>query len=164
MKTERNLNSFNVTDEDEEAVAAKLQEFVIPVREEPKVYQPIIFENELIEVKPIEKPVEELEERLIPPKPKRRKGKKDYFILQVSSSYYDSNLKKFIDFILGFCIIFLFYFLMYQPLLIFLIYMFGMVQAAWAFRAKRLFIVWGFIFGTIFSIFIALLIYAMNPI
>lgn len=159
MKSGKSEKDFIVTDEDEAMVTAKLQDFVLPNREEPKVYQPIIFSQD--------KP--NIAEELTPPNPtyiveeNHPLTEKDYFVIEISSKYYDKGIKKVVDFILGFfAVLVMFYFLEYQPLLIFLIYIIGMIMAIWAFKSKRLFIVWGFIFGALFSMFIALMVLAVT--
>lgn len=151
MTKKSSEKDFMVTSEDEEAVEKKLQDFVLPVREKEDIYQPVIYSS--------------AEDNLIPPSPQTEKKEhnKEYIIFEVSSSYYDSSLKKIIDSFLGFFLVtIMFYFLDKQPLLIFFIYMVGMLLAIWAFKSERLFIVWGFIAGALFSMFIALLIFGMN--
>ncbi|MDD4409093.1 MAG: hypothetical protein PHW52_00385 [Candidatus Pacebacteria bacterium] len=161
MQKDELEKDFIVTDEDEKIVAARLQSFSVPVREEPKVYQPIIFI-----------PDSEKNENIILPQPfyeEKREARIDsveeeqgkYLVLEISSSYYNNGMKKIVDFIFGFLtVVAMFYFLTYQPILIFLIYMIGMVLAFWAFRAKRLYVIWGFLCGAVFSMFFAILVYA----
>ncbi|MFA6347810.1 MAG: hypothetical protein WCX30_00050 [Candidatus Paceibacterota bacterium] len=71
--------------------------------------------------------------------------------------YTYSLKKKTFDFVAGFITVFAMYcFLNFQPLIIFLIFLIGAMEAVLAFKSNRMYIVWGFIWGSAFSSFIAL--------
>jgi hypothetical protein len=152
-----NQNDFIVTSEDEQAVADKLKEFSIPLREEPKVYQPVIFDGSEPEKKimPIYLPREdEVEHHQVVIESKSQ---------EEEAFYYDAKTKMLIDFSFGFVVVLaMFYYFSFEPMIIFAIYAIGMVQAVWAYKSKRLFIVWGFIFGAIASMVFALVIYGLS--
>lgn len=145
---------FIVTADDEKIVEDLLRDFVLPEREEVKVYQPVIFTETPKTVSNFQ--VFSSEENTVV------SSKEELLVSEESFIYYDRKAKKISDFLFGFIVVLaMFYFLNFQPLIIFLIYFMGMIQATWAFKLKRLFIVWGFIFGAIVSMFFAMLVYVV---
>lgn len=152
-------NKLTITDEDEKAVEEKLREFSVGkeksekdiVRLTPSMLAGPEPTRPLEGLAPIEMPaIDNMEEKITD-----NSFSPNYNIV----FYKYSTSKKVFDFIAGFLTVFAMYcFLNVQPLIIFVIFLVGAMESVLAFKSNRMYIVWGFISGSIFSIFLALLL------
>ncbi|MCK9578517.1 hypothetical protein M0R01_03440 [bacterium] len=152
-----------ITPEDEKAVEEKLHEFSLSKKEEETVIRltpSMLSESEtkspknfkaFTEEPLVDSPkIENIEEKIT----------KSSFSPNYNIVFYKySKTKKIFDFLAGFITVFAMYcFLNIQPLIIFVIFLVGAMEAALAFKSNRMFIVWGFVCGSIFSIVMAILL------
>jgi hypothetical protein len=152
-------NKLIITAEDEKAVEEKLHEFSI---EKQRLEEEVIrlTPSMLADTKPVEElendgPFEEAEKVCIEEKITDNSLSPNYNIV----FYKYSKSKKAFDFLVGFVTVFAMYcFLNIQPLIIFVIFLVGAMEAVLAFKSNRMYIVWGFVSGSIFSIILVLLL------
>jgi len=152
-------NNLTITAEDEKAVEEKLHEFSVGkekpeediVRLTPSMLAGSEPAKSLEGIAPVEMPaIENIEEKITD-----NSFSPNYNIV----FYKYSTPKKVFDFIAGFLTVFAMYcFLNIQPLIIFVIFLVGAMEAVLAFKSNRMYIVWGFVSGSIFSIILALLL------
>jgi hypothetical protein len=152
-------NKLTITAEDEKAVEEKLHEFSIGkekseedvVRLTPSMLADSEPVKPLEGVAPVEMPaIENIEQKITD-----NSFSPNYNIV----FYKYSTPKKVFDFIAGFLTVFAMYcFLNIQPLIIFVIFLVGAMEAVLAFKSNRMYIVWGFVSGSMFSIILALLL------
>lgn len=152
-------NKLTITAEDEKAVEEKLHEFSIGkekseedvVRLTPSMLADSEPPKPLEGITPVEMPaIENIEQKITD-----NSFSPNYNIV----FYKYSTPKKVFDFIAGFLTVFAMYcFLNIQPLIIFVIFLVGAMEAVLAFKSNRMYIVWGFVSGSMFSIILALLL------
>lgn len=153
-------NKLAITPEDEKAVEEKLHEFSLSRKSEDPVIRltpSILSESETISPKSQELPLEQPSVVIENPEEKITDNS---FSPNYNIVFYKySTGKKIFDFFAGFITVFAMYcFLSIQPLIIFVIFLVGAMEAVLAFKSNRMFIVWGFVCGSMFSIAMAILL------
>jgi len=155
-------NDLIITPEDEKAVEEKLYEFSMSKKEEAPVVR--LTPSMLSEPEIKSTGLKDLANETVIEQPKIEDMDKKITDSSFSPNYNIvfyrySTSKKIFDFIAGFITVFAMYcFLNVQPLIIFVIFLVGAMEAMLAFKSNRMFIVWGFVSGSIFSILVAILL------
>jgi len=154
-------NDLIITPEDEKAVEEKLQEFSLLKNKE----EPVVRLTPSMLSEPEDKSPQNMEKFDFPLKSSNIENMGEKITESSFSPNYNivfykySTPKKVFDFLAGFLTVFAMYcFLNIQPLIIFVIFLAGAMEAVLAFKSNRMFIVWGFISGSMFSILMAIIL------
>ncbi|MDD5639547.1 MAG: hypothetical protein PHR47_01940 [Candidatus Pacebacteria bacterium] len=150
-------DKLTITSEDEKIVEERLHEFSINIKpEEAGVIR--LSPSMLVDQSDEETSEEESTNERVEILNMKEKITESSFSPNYNIIFYTySAKKKIFDFIAGFITVFAMYcFLNFQPLIIFLIFLIGAMETVLAFKSNRMYIVWGFIWGSIFSSSLAL--------